>query len=297
MPEQLVSQRTIVQVTRVLDGLGERGFDFRYVFYESNFPDWFIRQVQQRYARNWIEIFWGLRSGEFFYHPTGHFDDEEHTIVPNGPLSHFEAAQLGELFIRKLAAFAFVRLHDVPAKYAALTESLPRSLQLDGFDVDKVNAKLIPLEGPVSAQEEEDRLTRLVKSSGLPQSDIVLKHIQDAASLYAEAKDQPSLGQSRNIIQSLIDGISAETNLHGGHSLGLPSATGPRIDYLKNVQFLTADEQAAFISAWRSLSAGAHPGVTERDQARIGLILALEFGQLLLMKFGNWKANGYKTFN
>jgi hypothetical protein len=296
MPERVISQRTIVQVKRVLAGLTERGVDFRDLFYESGFPDWFIRQVNERYARNWIEVFWSLRSGAFFYHPTGHFDDEEYTIVPNGPLSHFEATELGEQFIRKLAAFAFVRLHQVPPMYSALAESLPRSLQLDGFDVDRANMKLVLLEGPVSAQEEEDRSTRLVKSSGLPDNHIILKHIQDAASLYAEAKDQPSLGQSRNILQALIDGISTETNRHGGHSLGLPSGTGPRIGYLKDVQFFTGDEQAAFKSAWGSLSAGAHPGVPEREQARIGLILALEFGQLLLMKFGNWKNNGYKAF-
>jgi hypothetical protein len=40
----------------------------------------------------------------------------------------------------------------------------------------------------------------------------------------------------------------------------------------------------------------AHPGVPEREQARIGLILALEFGQLLLMKFTNWKAKAYLCF-
>jgi hypothetical protein len=56
---------------------------------------------------------------------------------------------------------------------------------------------------------------------------------------------------------------------------------------LRNVGFFTPDEQAALNSAWGSLSAGAHPGVPEREQARIGLILALEFGQLLLMKFTN----------
>jgi hypothetical protein len=50
------------------------------------------------------------------------------------------------------------------------------------------------------------------------------------------------------------------------------------------------------IRAWGSLSAGAHPGVPEREQARIGLILALEFGQLLLVKFTNWKANAYLCF-
>jgi hypothetical protein len=98
-------------------------------------------------------------------------------------------------------------------------------------------------------------------------------------------------------VQSLIDGISIETDTHGKHSVKLPGGTAPRIEYLRNVGFLTLDEQAAFNSAWGSLSAGSHPGVPEREQARIDLVLALEFGQLLLLKFRNWKAHRYRTFS
>lgn len=69
------------------------------------------------------------------------------------------------------------------------------------------------MEGPVSAQAEEDRLTRIVKTAGLPARNIILKHIEDAHSLYAEGKDHPSLNESRNLIQALIDGISTETSI------------------------------------------------------------------------------------
>jgi hypothetical protein len=34
-----------------------------------------------------------------------------------------------------------------------------------------------------------------------------------------------------------------------------------------------------------------------RGQARIGLVLALEFGQLLMLKFKDWKSNGYLKFS
>lgn len=115
--------------------------------------------------------------------------------------------------------------------------------------------------------------------------------------LFEVGKVHPSLGESRNIIQALIDGISTETAAHGKHSAKLPGGTSNRIGYLKDVGFLTPDEQAAFNSAWGTLSAGSHPGVPEREQARIGLVLALEFGQLLLMKFTNWKANAYRGFS
>ncbi len=69
-----------------------------------------------------------------------------------------------------------------------------------------------------------------------------------------------------------------------------------RVQYLQDVHFLTPDENAAFGSAWGFLSGGSHPGIATQDGARISLILSLEFGQLLLLKFENWKANGYKCF-
>ena len=73
--------------------------------------------------------------------------------------------------------------------------------------------------------------------------------------------------------------------------------TANRIDYLESVGFLTADEKAAYRSGWGTLSAGSHPGVPEREQARIGLILALELSQLLLLKYENWKRNGHRAFS
>lgn len=275
-------------MTRVFDGYFGRGLNYGEILYEHDFPDWFILQAERRHGWIWPGLLMDLRRGTFCFSRDS--IGGIRCIVPLNIPIHTEgdAAVWGEFFIQRLAAFATT---------LPVSEELVRSLHLDGFDVDKVNWKLVPLEGPVSAQEEEDRLTQLVKGSGLPQGHIVLKHIRDASSLYAEEKDQPSLGQSRNIIQALIDGISTETSTHGKHSTKLPGGTANRIEYLKTVGFFTADEEASFKSAWGSLSAGSHPGVPDREQVRIGLILALEFGQLLLLKFTNWRTNSYQCFN
>ncbi len=299
-----VSQRTIADVALVLERMTPTGIDFRIALYGAGFPDWFIRQAVQRYARNWIKVLMDLRNGEFFFHPN--IPDDE-TILPES-MQHSNPDDLGERLIQKMAAFAYVNLSRLPQTLGRLggiktiqqhplAKKLPRSLELDGFSVDSEKVELVPLEGPVSAQEEEDALLRLVKSTGLPQCHVIAKHIEDAASLYAEGKDHPSLGESRSILQALIDDISSETDAHGGHSTKLPGGTKQRIEYLKNVAFFIPDEETAFYSAWGSLSAGSHPGVPEREQARIGLVLALEFGQLLLIKFTNWKANAYRGFS
>jgi len=254
--------------------------------YAHDFRDWFVQHAGgQLYGWNWTRILIDMRNGRFFQNP---YNYASSTSITGEYLSESSAQRLGEFLIQRLAAFA-----------TTLTSGEPvmRSLQLDGFDVDKAQLKLVPLEGPVSAQEEEDRLTHIVKTSGLPRSSVILKHIEDAHSLYAGGKDHPSLNESRSLIQALIDGVSVETDTHGKHSTKLPGPMKDRIEYLTKVGFLVPDEEAALKSGWGSLSAGSHPGVPEREQARIGLVIALEFGQLLLIKFANWKANAYRGFS
>jgi hypothetical protein len=286
MADRTVSQRTIMQAKYVFQNVYNKHLNYGDRLYENNFPDWFVIHVAGDYSGDWTAIFVELRRGTFFF--TQDITGWRQTIVRGYPnLTDGDSVALGEHYIQKLAAYACT---------LSGSEGLVRSLQLDGFDVDKEKLVLVPLEGPVSAQQEEDRLTRLVKGSGLPHSQTVLQHIQDAFSLYAQGKDHASLNESRNLIQALIDGISTETDAHGKHTTKLPGGTANRIEYLKNVGFFASDEEASFKSAWGSLSAGSHPGVPDREQARIGLVLALEFGQLLLMKFANWKANAYLCF-
>src|SRR2546427_446497 len=220
--EKKLSQKTIVEVTRVFNTFTNRTINYGEMLYERDFPDWFIAQAEQRHGWNWPSILLDLRRGTFFYVRTGiGFVDSiitghEHT------LSEDQASLLGEGFIRKLAAFATT----LPGG-----ESLLRSLQLDGFEVNKEKLRLVALEGPVRAAEEEDRLTRLVKTSGIPDSAIILKHIADAQSLYSQGNDHPSLNESRSLIQALIDGISTETAAHGKHSTKLPGGTSLRIEF------------------------------------------------------------------
>ncbi len=280
--QKAVSQRTIVVLMNVLRQ--QETFNYTESLYAIDFPDWFVTHAGSFYYWDWTRILIDMRSGRFFQNPYSYAASDS---ITGKYLSDDNMRRLGEYYIQRLAAYATT---------LASSENLMRSLEFDGFAVDAANFKLAPLEGPVSAQEEEDRLTALVKSSGAPNASTVLKHVGDAHSLYTQGKNHASLGESRNIIQALIDGISESTDANGKHSTKLPGGTANRITYLKDVGFFTEDEEAAFKSGWGYLSAGTHPGVPEREQARIGLVLALEFGQLSLMKFSNWKANAYRRF-
>jgi hypothetical protein len=257
------------------------------LLYEHDFPDWFVIHSRSQYNFDWREILPAVRNTQFFF-PHNYFAAPGANITGQPYLSKQDAESLGEGLLQRLAALV-----------ATLPEgeAVGRSLELDGFQVDGKNLRLVPFDSVTSEQEEEERVASLVNQSGLQNSTVVLRHIGDARELFLQQKDHPSIGEARNFVQALIDGISAETHAHGGHSIGYPGGTANRLKYLEDVGFFTADEKTAVGAAWGFLSAGTHPGIPSRDEARIALILSLEFGVVLLLKFSNWRANGFRTFS
>jgi hypothetical protein len=281
-----LSQRTLVRMMEVL-GEAKGLTNFSRLLYEKDFPDWFVLRASSEYHFYWDRILVSLRNQAFFYPDPGYFGDRM-TSITGKYLTERNAQDLGEQFIQRLAVLA-----------ATLDNGgrVANSLELDGYSVNTEKLCLTPLEGVVQAEAEADALTTRINGAGLPNSQTTLQHLTDAKNLFGEGKHHPSLNESRSFLQSLFDNISTDTENSGAHPAKLPGGTTNRIRYLREVGFLTTDEEASCNSAWSALSAGSHPGVPERDEARIGLILALEFGQLLLLKYENWKANGYKKFS
>jgi hypothetical protein len=283
MATKNLSQRTLVRIMEVLTSA--RITNPSRLLYEHNFPDWFVVHAGSGQF-NWDQILVTLRNGRFFFPDTGYFGSPIANITGNY-LDRTEAPLLGERFIQRLAALSTTLPN---------SSAVTNSLQLDGYSVNPEKLLLVPLESIASADEETNVLTRLAKNSGISNSATLLKHIADSTSLFVDGKYHPSLNEARNVLQALVDNISGDTNQSAVHATKLPGGTANRIEYLKQVGFLTVDEEAAIKSAWGALSAGSHPGVPARDEARIGLILALEFGQLLLLKFGNWRKASFKKF-
>jgi len=289
MPNQKLSQRTLVAVIRTLreQRSATHGADIGELLYENDFPDWFVTHSRSGYSFDWGRILPEVRNTQFFF-VHGYFSAPGANITGTNYMSKQDAEVLGESLLRRLAAFAAT----LPSG-----QSVERSLELDGLRVDKKNLKLLPFDSVNSEREEEERVVSLVNQSGLTNSKVVLQHIGDASELFLQQKDHPSIGEARNFVQALIDGISADTHAYGGHAIGYPGATANRLKYLEDVGFFTADEKTALGSAWGFLSAGTHPGIPSRDEARIALILSLEFGVMLLLKFSNWKANAFRAFS
>ncbi len=289
MPNERLSRGTLAAVIRALRAYVSvhDEVDITTFFYEHNFPDWFITHAQSSYSFEWIRIIPDLRNTRFLF-THGYFDSPGANITGKAYLSREEAVEMGEILIEHLTALAAT---------LPLGEAVGRALELDGFRVNAEKLTLVPTDSVVSEQQEESRLVALVRQGRLQNEAVILKHLADAQELFVQGRDHPSIGESRNLIQALVDDISAATHASGAYSLGYPAGMANRLQYLQDVGFFRPDEKTAFGAAWGFLSAGSHPGIPSRDEARIGLILSLEFGQVLLLKFANWAANAFTGFS
>jgi hypothetical protein len=77
------------------------------------------------------------------------------------------------------------------------------------------------------------------------------------------------------VIEEAVALAEAKTGKRSG------GGTKNKIEFLEQASILSTDEQAAFLSAWGFLSSGNHPGLSSDEEGRIGMILCLEFIQIL----------------
>ena len=140
------------------------------MLYERDFPHWFGTHANNEYGWQWMQILIDLRNSRFFF-PSDWSNNGAN--VTGKYLSHSDALVLGEALIPRLAAFA--------SSLSPAGTPVERSLELDGFAVNEEKLTLVPLEGPVSVQQEEDTFSRLVRSTGLPDHAVILKHMTEEA--------------------------------------------------------------------------------------------------------------------
>ena len=263
MPE--LSQRTLA---KVIAALGEMVPQDEYVqhrdfwrtkLFEWGFPEW-LRIYVQNCGLNWTVIIPALYEGNGV-------KDKSYQIP------HLICHEM----LRKLTVMAYEEGHEFSQ------ESIRLSLQLDGFEVH--NSDLQRIDGPVSVDQEKSRLIAQLRSSKLARQDVISKHLRDAEDLFATGKNHPAIGQARNALQAVI-----EETVHLRESkCGKRSGSGIKneIDFLEEEGILSEDEQKAFLAAWGFLCSGNHPGMSNEEAGRIGVILCLEFIQILLVKCGS----------
>jgi hypothetical protein len=208
---------------RALREFGSAHDDLTTFFYEHNFPDWFIKHARGEYSFDWREIIPALRNTRFIF-TDGYFDSPGANITGTSYLSKAQAVSTGETLIERLTALAATLLQGEPVR---------RSLELDGFRADPGKLTIEPSDSAVNEQQEENLLVGLVKQCRLPNEGVILRHLGDAHELFVQGKDHASIGESRNLIQALIDDMSAATHASVGYSIGYPNGMANRLQYLQ----------------------------------------------------------------
>src|SRR5258708_3296254 len=130
-----VSQKTMVEAMRVLRERAAGGnVNPMELLYEHGFADWVVKHARGAYGWNWTEILIDMRNGRFFFNQNTYTSQNS---ITGDYLSKDDAQGMGEWLIQKLIALAVV---------LSPSEPLLRSLQWDGFDVNKDKLTLVPLE-------------------------------------------------------------------------------------------------------------------------------------------------------
>jgi len=260
-----ISQRTLAKVIAVLSEMLPRDADtfplmrdfWRTKLFEWGFPDWLTNHFISR-GMNWSVVIPDLFK----------VNVKTKDGVP-------VASVLCNSMLLRLTVAAYEESKSGPAK-----ENLRRSLQLDGYEVGA--GKIGSIDGPVSIEEEGSRLLRDLKASQLARQDVISKHIADAENLFSDGNHHSAIGESRSALQAVIE--DTVTLLEGKTGKRSGSGVKNQIEFMAQNNLLSSDEQSAFLSAWGFLSSGNHPGLSSDDEGRIGVILCLEFIQILLAK-------------
>lgn len=148
------------------------------LLYENDFPPWFVTHSRAEYGWDWKTILPDVRNTQFFF-PHTYFGAPGPDITGQPYLGKEDAELPGEGLLQRLAALVTT----LPEG-----EAVARSLELDGFQVNQKQLRLVSLEPVTSEREEEERVASLVKQSGLTNSGVVLTHIPDARELFYSRK-------------------------------------------------------------------------------------------------------------
>lgn len=266
MPD--LSQRTLAHVMRVLSAIVPQGIYtsrskeifWQQKLFEWGFPKWLIDYAEECIFE-WTSIIRDLFDGKVW----------ERTSSGSHSIPRIVQASM----LKRLTALAITESGQTEE-----VRQLRRSLQLDGFDVE--DGETIPIDGPISVVEEKSRLLRDLKASLFTQKGIIAKHLEEAEDLFSKGKMHPAMGEARSAFQAAAEDCVElmEKNTRPKSGGGFKN----QVEFLTKTNFVSDDEAQALLAAWGFLSAGAHPGLPPDEAGRIGLVLALEFTHMLLVK-------------
>jgi hypothetical protein len=257
--------------------------DLSLQLYERGFMRDFLEMAEGGYGWNFQRLLPELYDGRF---KTQRYAPDRNDI----DICHVILLKLAEYLCSTIDGFPG---HLVDMKRGR--EELVSRLELDGFSL--VGGQLIPSESEVVNQPEEvSLLKRLIKQATYTNERVVFSHYEEAEKLFVQQQWGPAISEWRKFFEAILRGIAQATSQNRPD---VKKDIGPMknlFDYLEEAGFLDNEERQIVGSTWGFLSMGAHPGIPEPHKARLAMHQALVFGQMLTMKYVNWREQSFRGF-
>lgn len=162
-------------------------------------------------------------------------------------------------------------------RYRERFSDLCRCLQLDGYIID--GAKLVQTDPSISdAPPLDDDLIRELQASGLPDAEEVVRKINDSSELFRSTP--PNYNGCLNDIRVALETL-ARAIVTAQKSASTPLYDQPKwgavLSILRNVDFITQEEEKGLAGVYGFVSPGSHQplGISDEQMARLGRSLAL----------------------
>lgn len=150
----------------------------------------------------------------------------------------------------------------------------------------------------VEQSKDVQAVRQLIDSCPHDRKDLLLQHFESGQTLYLEQQFQPSVEEWRQFLEVLLYGVWWQTRANRDELAAY--AESPAMNdlfiYLTRVGFFTVEEESAFRGGYGFLSAGAHGGIGDKDNAYLSQTVALAFGHAVLLKLHSWSSNEFRRF-
>jgi hypothetical protein len=135
----------------------------------------------------------------------------------------------------------------------------------------------VPIEPMIEGAEPvEDDLVKELQLSGLPESEAILRVLDDSANAFRRADHNGCLNNARVALQALAKSIGrARLAAYPGHFDD--KKWGQTIAYLRSSSFITQQQEEGLTGVFSFVSPGSHTpmGFSEQEFARLGRTLAV----------------------
>jgi hypothetical protein len=224
-----------------------------------------------------------LNDGSFFY---GAWQISKTVAVNNG-----------QTVLHGLATALCGILEQHPELRDSEAEYLAHVLRKDGFHF--LGGRLIETsQDVVSEAEEISAVQSLIKLSVHDKKEILLHHFSSGPQLFNSGHYHASVNEWRSFLEETLRGIWRLTRERRSEFTTHAATPGAKdlFKFLRQAAFFNDDEQLAFSSTWAFLCSGGHPGIPDRADAHLSMVLALTFGQAALLKLQTWSEGGFVSF-